>query len=677
MSRARGVPVLVAAAVLASALTVSPPTVGTAVAEDAYTAVYLDGEIGEPVSFGRPHTFFAPAETIDATPEPERFQMSVNLGAYLLAFYAPIGSTLAVGTYPDAVNPNDRQPGQAGIDIHGSSTCNSYVGSFTVHEWTVVADVITSVAISFQQRCDGNTSVLHGEVRWNSTLPLKAGELAPLSPYDFGIAEIGDPGAPMQDVTLTATGTQPLAVEAVTLTGTNADDFSVLGETCTSAPVAVGGSCTVTVQATPNSVGELEAALVLDDDSFRGSKALKLLVFARYHASNVSWSGLRSAPNWSWTTGSSLARTTASGTEWLHASYATDRIGNTWASDDGAKVGVYYIRSSNGGSAWSTAKRLNPTNVHGLRGAMAASGSHVYATWISIRRWNDYAGKDPRVLYFRRNSGHGKSSGWSNNIQLSPSRGRVDAPTVAAAGTHVYVAYTNSGNGDVILKVSHDRGRTWKDVKLGTTRLRTGDGYTGWPRVSAAGSLVGVSWTAGSDGRVKARVSTNAGRSWSGTTQLTGSANDISSSAATGSRFAVAWTNGHDAQIRLWEGGAWSPKRTAPPPLEMEWGIGYGATVALNGDDRIGVAWSACMDDCNSQFTYLVNLIWTESDTDGTTWAAGQIISNWSADNKRRYAEYPSVIWPSATSRYIYFNTGALSPNVHYQMYVKKGTGSL
>jgi hypothetical protein len=664
------------AVVVALALTVSPLPPPRASAEDAYTGVYLDGEVGEGTTGGRPRTFYTPTDNIDVHAEATEFRGSINSGAFNFRFVAPQGEDLVIGTYPDAVKPDNRQPGQAGIEVTKLGlACSRISGSFTLHEWTVESGVVTSAAISFQQTCGFNPALLYGEIRWNSPMALRAAELAPLSPFDFGPVAIYDPAA-TQEITLTATGTQPLTVDGVSLSGVNADDFAILGETCTAAPIAVGAACAVTVQAYPDTTGRLEATLVIDDDSFRGSKTTFLLAYSRYPVSAVGWGRLRAAPNWSWSTGNALARTVSSGTEWLHASYATDRIDGRWASDDGRRVGVYYARTKNGGASWSTPMRLNPTNVHGLRGSIAASGAYVYATWVSVRRWNDYWGRDRRVLYLRRNSGHGRSARWSANIQLSSSRGRVDIPTVAAAGTHVYVAYTNSVTGDITLKVSHDRGRTWATVKLGTTRFRTGDGYTGWPRVSASGGLVGVSWTAAGDGRVKARVSTNAGRSWTSATQVTSFANDLSSSAATSSRFAVSWTNGHAAQVRLWEGGAWSAKHTVPGPQDLEWSIGYSATVALTGADRLGVAWSACMDECDTPDTNLVNLIWTESTTDGMTWTEGQTISNWMSNSARRYADYPSIVWPKAGTRYMFFNAGSSYSTIAYRMYLVKGTGS-
>ena len=275
----------------------------------------------------------------------------------------------------------------------------------------------------------------------------------------------------------------------VSVTGTNANDFAITADACSGASVAVGNGCTVSVRAAPNTAGSLSARLTFDDDTFRGSKDIVLEAVGVLDPSlDVSWGALQSAPNWSWTFGTSLGRTVSNGSGLLHATYATDRIGSQWARDSGPRVGVYYIRTGNGGSSWTTAKRLNPTTVHGARGSLATSGAYVYATWVSTKRWVNYSGKDPRVLYLRVNSSHGSPTKWSVNRRLTISTGRVDLPTVAAAGSHVYVAYTNSNTGAVMLKISHDRGKTWRTVTIGQTSYHDASGYSGWPRVSASGT---------------------------------------------------------------------------------------------------------------------------------------------------------------------------------------------
>jgi len=85
--------------------------------------------------------------------------------------------------------------------------------------------------------------------------------LAP-SPADFGTEAVGVTSSPV-DVTLTNHGTKTITVKSVTITGTNAGDFAIKSNGCTS--VASGGSCTITLTFTPQATGARNATLSVSD----------------------------------------------------------------------------------------------------------------------------------------------------------------------------------------------------------------------------------------------------------------------------------------------------------------------------------------------------------------------------------------------------------------------------
>ena len=103
-------------------------------------------------------------------------------------------------------------------------------------------------------------------------------------------------------------------------------------------------------------------------------------------------------------------------------------------------------------------------------------------------------------------------------------------------------------------------------MTLGSTAWSTTSGRYGIPRIAASGNTVVVAWLSNSSGTVKARVSTDAGRTWSATGGLTGSSTDIPAVAALGTRAAVAWTDGSSAVVRTWSAGAWSSPRSTGTP---------------------------------------------------------------------------------------------------------------
>ncbi|MBN8870920.1 MAG: choice-of-anchor D domain-containing protein [Solirubrobacterales bacterium] len=81
--------------------------------------------------------------------------------------------------------------------------------------------------------------------------------------HDFGNTRI-TLESDSQTFTVTSSGTTPLDIDTVTLTGANADQFEIDSENCTTAPpIASGGDCEVVVHFAPTTVGAKSASLSL------------------------------------------------------------------------------------------------------------------------------------------------------------------------------------------------------------------------------------------------------------------------------------------------------------------------------------------------------------------------------------------------------------------------------
>ena len=120
--------------------------------------------------------------------------------------------------------------------------------------------------------------------------------------------------------------------------------------------------------------------------------------------------------------------------------------------------------------------------------------------------------------------------------------------------------------------MSQDRGVTWTTRALGSTTNATNDGKTGAPSVSAYGSLIVVAWTADVDGKVIARVSTDAGATWSSATLATSAASYVTTGAASG-RASVAWATATGLIVRTWRSSAWGPEVAVAPPASVRRGV--------------------------------------------------------------------------------------------------------
>ncbi len=79
----------------------------------------------------------------------------------------------------------------------------------------------------------------------------------------FGSLTIGKIGPSSRQVVVSNTGSGPLTVSSVNVTGANPGSFNVTADNCTTAPVASGGQCAVTVQYTPKLVGGLAGTLTV------------------------------------------------------------------------------------------------------------------------------------------------------------------------------------------------------------------------------------------------------------------------------------------------------------------------------------------------------------------------------------------------------------------------------
>lgn len=667
--------VLVALAVTVSGL---PVTTSPVRAAGSITALAIDSEPGDMIGEGKQFEYATQTATFGVATYTPGWLFVQVLGAsggdfWNMTFRGAAADPLAVGTYenaqrlPDATHP--------GLDVGGQGRgCNTSAGRFVIRELERDAvGNVTTLAVSFEQHCEGDVAALFGELRLQASTGYPLLTVTPTS-VDLGSAGVGS-ATPQQMVHLVSGGTDGVVLSELSIGGANAADFAIASANCGIGAIPPQMTCDIAVKATPGALGPRTAQLVIGNDTFRGERTVELTAMGLMPVSAVAWGTTRSGPAYSYNLGQSLARTVNGATTYLHATYTTDRVSGSWVDDNGPYAGINYVRTSNRGSTFTTPKRVNPSRQHGSRGSVATSGKFVYATWVSTSRWIAYKGTAPRVLYLRRNANHGSRTAWNTTKRLTSLSGRVDYPTVAAAGSNVYVVYTDSGAGSVKIKISRDRAATWKTVTLGSTAWSTNSGRYGLPRIAANGNTVVVSWLSNSDGAVKARVSTDAGRTWSSIGALSGTSTDLPAVAALGSRAAVAWTDGSSAVVRTWSGGAWSTPKATVMPTGAAYTHSYGPAVALSGAAGVGVAWTGCVTPCESWTTATrANLVWSESRDGGASWFAGQVIGSSSASSARRYNDYPSILWPSATVRHVLWNAGTAGTN-SYRIVLRTGTG--
>jgi hypothetical protein len=458
------------------------------------------------------------------------------------------------------------------------------------------------------------------------------------APIDFGEVQVGTTSATeTYDFT---NGATPVEV-TVTLTGANPGDFAKTADTCTG---TLGASATCQVQLVFSPTAEYARSALVHLVAGDLTVDQPLIGTGVLPPSGVAWSGFRVIGSaYDWTEGAALARSVDGGTQVLH-SVVEDY-------DTFATQGVIYRRTTTAKwSAWGL--RLNPKAAHGGRASIATGGSRVYVAWASIVNGR------PKVVWMRRSAAYGTAP-WPTAIRLSPLDGRVDGPRVAAAGSNVYVAYTDARSGAVLVKSSLDRGATWTTKRLATVARTDERGFSGRPVVAASGSTVAVAWIAdNTPGTVRIRTSADAGRTWSGVTTLgTGAERFSAPSIAMASRTAVAWVTADGMAVRVRTAGGWSPVRIVAPSAagEHAYGFVWTGAVALQGTAGVGVAFEACWDHCDGTDGYRSDIVWRESADNGATWTKSQVAIRCGVDTdvEYEYAYTPSVLWPTATTRYL------------------------
>jgi uncharacterized delta-60 repeat protein len=504
--------------------------------------------------------------------------------------------------------------------------------------------------------------------RFASISPTKS-LLATPTAVDFGQVTAGL--AATAAVTITNPGsTAGVDIVSVTVAGEPSAGFSISSQGCPLDVLAPKDTCEIELQFAPLVGGAASAELVVESDASTSPLVVALTGTGVLPPSGVGWgTRYKAGPAYTWNSGNALGRTVQSGAQKLHLAYATPRIGSRWVKDAGPYLGVYYVRSGSG-STWSTPKRINPKSQHGDRVGLAAAGSRVYVTWVSQKKVIKYSPTAPRVLYVRVNAKHGAATKWKSTIRLTSKTGRVDFPTVAAAGADAYVAYTDAVTGSVKVAISHDKGATWKKRSLGTTTLSTKEGKAGWPSVAVSGSTVAVTWIAAKSGRILARVSTDRGATWSAAVEVGTQSNGGLSIAVRDTRIAVAWTTFHEVVLRQRLDGTWGDALVVASLDPLADPSPFGPAVALQDPERIAVTWSEENDNSDGWS----DLRWAESANGGTIWYQSQALALATASSSRRGNDWPSVLWPAGGTRYIAWN-GWTYNTTRYRLYLRKGTG--
>jgi hypothetical protein len=128
---------------------------------------YVASEPGDNVGMGKTQLFTTNDTTIVGTPDLQAgFQ--IKAGSYNGQFYAMNTlSQLQPGFYGGLERYPFNNPVKGGLSVTGGGTaCNTVRGWFVVDKAVYSMAQLTAIDLRFEQRCENNAGVLHGQIHW-------------------------------------------------------------------------------------------------------------------------------------------------------------------------------------------------------------------------------------------------------------------------------------------------------------------------------------------------------------------------------------------------------------------------------------------------------------------------------------------------------------------------------
>ncbi|HEY3072917.1 MAG TPA: choice-of-anchor D domain-containing protein [Candidatus Limnocylindrales bacterium] len=538
--------------------------------------------------------------------DPSVLQITVNASStWSFVFASAPGTTLSTGNYTNAVRASFRGPGQNGVDLSvGSTGCSTFSGSFTVLELEKDGGgAISAAAVDYEIHCESQTPAVAGSVRFQSLIGYRAIAIDPFPvPPPLGVASevVGYP-APDSAITVESTGTDPLTISSVNLTGSS--DFDITSQDCTAAALPGGGPCAIHIGFTPSAIGLRSASLSIADNARAGGhgfglagqgllagvtpSALDLGTQEIYTWGNPQTITVRNGPNtlgitdlrlYSARTDFALAGVTCGAsvtpgaTCTIKVRFRPTIVGPQTASvivytSDAGNIGTNITATGQKGTAitWgstrSLAYRWNSGN--GLARSTSSTASYLHTIESSNRVGSHLvtdSGPYEPILYARSSNG---GATWSTAVRLNPTTQHGDRPAIAAYGSYVYatwvkighaVHYSHTAPRVIYVRVNHSYGSgTWGTIH----RITSLTGRVDFPVIAVYGASVYLVWTDAVTGSIRIAISRDRGATWHTTTlgsTTSGTADGKGGYpvvAVSGSRIIVAWRSNSSGAIRV------------------------------------------------------------------------------------------------------------------------------
>jgi len=183
-----------------------------------------------------------------------------------------------------------------------------------------------------------------------------------------------------------------------------------------------------------------------------------------------------------WTTNKRLTNN-AGGSVYPAIAVDGSNIYVVWQDTTPGNSEIYFKKSVDGGTTWATNKRLTNNSGGSVYSAIAVDGPNIYVVWYDNSPGN-------YEIYFKKSNDGGTI--WTTNKRLTTNAGASSSPAIAVDGPDISVVWADStpGNYEIYFKKSNDGGATWTTDK----RLTNNALGSMFPAITVDGSNIYVVW---------------------------------------------------------------------------------------------------------------------------------------------------------------------------------------
>lgn len=205
---------------------------------------------------------------------------------------------------------------------------------------------------------------------------------------------------------------------------------------------------------------------------------------------------------------------------------------------------IFYKKSTNAGLNWSSDLPISTGTSISHWPAVSAAGSNVYVTWHDYRDGN-------KEIYFKRSADGGAS--WGPDVRLTNQFADSENPVVSSQGNNVFIAWmdTRDFNKEIYFKISTDAGLNWQS----DLRLTDNSAVSEYPRIAVGSSSIHVIWEDSRDGNKEIYYKTSFdGTTWASDYRLTNNpaASSFSALCVSGANLHVCFEDSRDGNYEIY-----------------------------------------------------------------------------------------------------------------------------